>query len=169
MERLMVVGCSGAGKSTLARRLGDRLDLPVFHLDSLFWKPGWKESDREEFRARIAEAAAGEKWIFDGGYITHAVPAFRRAELIIWLDLPRRVCLARAVARSIFGFGRVREDLAPGCPEKIDLGFYRYIWNWDRSNRPRLEAALAENASGARLVRLADDKAVERFVGRLAS
>ncbi|MGG1687457.1 hypothetical protein [Pseudalkalibacillus sp. NRS-1564] len=37
MNRIMVMGSSGgAGKSTFARRLGEILDLKVFHLDTLF-------------------------------------------------------------------------------------------------------------------------------------
>ena len=48
MERILVIGCPGAGKSTLSRQLGEKLGLPVIHLDRLFWKPGWVESTREE-------------------------------------------------------------------------------------------------------------------------
>ncbi|MDQ0272841.1 adenylate kinase family enzyme [Cytobacillus purgationiresistens] len=35
--RIMVIGVSaGAGKSTFARKLGDALHLPVYHLDSYY-------------------------------------------------------------------------------------------------------------------------------------
>ncbi|MDP2124712.1 MAG: topology modulation protein, partial [Parvibaculum sp.] len=49
MQRILVIGCSGGGKSTLARALGEKLALPVVHLDVLFWKPGWVESSYDEF------------------------------------------------------------------------------------------------------------------------
>ena len=39
-QRVVVIGCSGSGKSTLARIIGDTLELPVYHLDSLYWQPG---------------------------------------------------------------------------------------------------------------------------------
>ncbi len=48
MKRLAIVGCAGAGKSTLARLLGQILGLPVFHLDALFWRPGWVETPLDE-------------------------------------------------------------------------------------------------------------------------
>ncbi|WP_229907829.1 hypothetical protein [Amycolatopsis oliviviridis] len=49
MRRIMVVGCSGAGKSTFSRRLGAALDLPVTHLDRLYWRPGWTPAPDAEF------------------------------------------------------------------------------------------------------------------------
>ena len=40
MERVAIVGCIGAGKSTLARELGSCLELPVVHLDRMWWQEG---------------------------------------------------------------------------------------------------------------------------------
>ena len=68
MERIIIIGCGGAGKSTLARKLGEVLDLPVVHLDKLFWKPGWVETSREEFDALLAMELAKDKWIMDGNF-----------------------------------------------------------------------------------------------------
>ena len=41
MERILIIGCSGSGKSRLARQLGQKLGLPVVHLDQLWWKENW--------------------------------------------------------------------------------------------------------------------------------
>ncbi|MEO8813342.1 MAG: hypothetical protein ABI376_10580 [Caulobacteraceae bacterium] len=164
MDRVAVVGCAGAGKSTLSRALGARLGAPVIHLDTLFWKPGWVESDPEAFGAAVDAAAAGARWVIDGGYSRHSAARFARADTVVWLDPPRRVCLWRALRRSATLFGKIRPDLAPGCPERIDPAFYRYIWNWKRANRPRLEETLARHASHARVVRLRSDRQTARFL-----
>ena len=42
MERILMIGCGGAGKSTLARALGEKLGLPVVHLDKLWWTGNWE-------------------------------------------------------------------------------------------------------------------------------
>jgi adenylate kinase family enzyme len=40
-ERILIIGPSGAGKSVLARRIGERLGLPVVHVDAINRNPGW--------------------------------------------------------------------------------------------------------------------------------
>ncbi|HEU5138867.1 MAG TPA: topology modulation protein, partial [Bacillales bacterium] len=45
MPRIMVMGASaGTGKSTFAQELSKILNIEVYHLDRLYWKPGWVES-----------------------------------------------------------------------------------------------------------------------------
>ncbi len=63
MQRLLVIGPCGAGKSTLSNVLGKKLDLPVFHMDQLNWRPGWIESSKDEIRARLADIVATERWM----------------------------------------------------------------------------------------------------------
>ena len=55
MKRVAIVGPGGAGKSTFARALSERIGLPVVHLDHHFWKPGWVESSRDEWRSARAD------------------------------------------------------------------------------------------------------------------
>lgn len=167
MQRIAIVGCSGGGKSTLARALGARLGLPIIHLDTLFWKPGWVESDPDAFRAALDAAVSEDRWVSDGNFTGASALRFARADTIIWIALPRWVCLWRAFRRSVLAFGRSRSDLAPGCPERIDLAFYAYIWNWDRLTRPKMEQALRDHGAPARLIRLADDRAVRDFLATL--
>lgn len=164
MKRILVIGCSGGGKSTLARALGEKLALPVVHLDVLFWKPGWVESSYDEFRPKVAAAVAEDRWIVDGNFSRTFDLRLPRADTIVWVDQPRRVCLWRAFRRTLTLFGETRPDLAPGCPEKIDPAFYRFIWNFKKTHDAMIEEALACDGAHARVFRLRSDKEIAAFL-----
>jgi adenylate kinase family enzyme len=164
MRRVLIIGNSGGGKSTLARRLGEKLGLPVIHLDVLFWKPGWVESDRDDYRARVVQALAAPEWICDGNFTSTFGLRMSLCDTIVWIDRPRLLCLYRAVKRAVTYAGGGRPDMAEGCHEKIDFEFYRFIWSYDRKVRPQLEAALAEHGRHARLVRLTSDRETAAFL-----
>jgi len=135
MERVAIVGPGGGGKSTFARALADGTGLPVVHLDRQFWKPGWVESSRDEWRRRQSELFAGDRWIADGNYGGTFDERFSRADApIIIIARSRLACVAAAVARSARNHGKAIQ--AEGCAERFQLAFYLWIWNYERDSRP---------------------------------
>lgn len=145
MKRVLVMGCSGSGKSTFARALSERKGLPFVSLDALFWKPGWVESDPESFSVRAEQAASQDSWIMDGNYTRNGAGALRlsRADTVFFFDLPRWVCLSSVLRRSLMGYGKVRPEMAPGCPERLDPTFLRYIWTYRAEQRPKVLSYLS--------------------------
>ncbi|MFJ7313108.1 AAA family ATPase [Pseudomonas sp. NPDC098747] len=141
MQRIVILGNSGSGKSTLAREIGLRLGVPVVHLDPLFWENGWIEPENDIFRERVRQAIAGDAWVCEGNYSRRTFDLrLPRAELIIWLDTPRLTCLRRVIMRS--ASNRPRADLPAGCTERLDkafLEFLKFVWHFDRVNRPGIE------------------------------
>lgn len=166
MRRVLIIGNSGAGKSTLARRLGEKLGLPVVHLDVLYWKPGWVESADEEFHARIEAYQRADAWIADGNFGGSWRLRMPAADTIVWLDLPAWLCLVRAIWRVFEYRDGTRPDMAEGCREKIDFQFYGYILSYNRKMRPRLEKALAEHGTHARLFHLKSDREIAAFLAQ---
>lgn len=140
MERVAIVGSGGAGKSTFAKALGERTGLPVIHLDRHYWKPGWIETSRDEWRQRQSELFAADRWIADGNYGGTFDERFARADTVIIIARPRLACVLAAVTRSARNHGKPIQ--ADGCPERFQVAFYRWIWNYERDSRPRLDAAL---------------------------
>jgi len=141
MQRILVMGSSGSGKSTFSKRLSKITGIPLVSLDALFWKPGWVEGDRAEFRQHLIEAVRKPRWIMDGNYTSHLVDERRDvSDTVIWFDLPRRTCLLGILMRIAKGYGHVRSEMAEGCPEKIDFEFFRYVWTFRSKQRPKLLA-----------------------------
>ena len=126
--RIAVTGYSGAGKSTLARQLGERLGIPVLHLDTVQFTPGWVERDRAEALELVERFMERESWVIDGNYGGFAYERrMAMAERIVVLDFPRRICLPRVVLRWLRNRGRTRPDMAEGCAEKLDLEFVLWV------------------------------------------
>ena len=167
MQRILLIGSPGAGKSTLARALGARFNLPVTHLDRLWWQPGWVELGHEKFRPLVEEAVAKDKWVIDGNYSATWDLRMPRADTILWLDLPRRVCMWRAFRRSLTLYRKVRADLAPGCPERFDMEFFRYVWTFKAAHEEKTMDALRRYGRHARIVRLRSDEDIRNFVSGL--
>lgn len=143
LRRIMIIGGSGSGKSTLARDLGALTGLPVIHIDPMYWAPGWVQRPVEETRALSLAAAAGERWVFEGNHVETMDARAERADLIVFLDLPRGLRLRRALWRSLRHWGRTRPDMPPDCPERLDLGFlWTFVWGYDTRSRPRALAVL---------------------------
>lgn len=138
MRRVLVIGCPGAGKSTLTRALAETLGLPAVYLDRLWWKSGWINRTRAEFDARLDAALAGDAWVMDGNYLRTLPRRLERCDAVLFLDYPRRLCLSRALRRILRWRGRTRPDMAEGCPERLDPAFIRWIWDFHRTQRPRV-------------------------------
>ena len=104
-----------------------------------------------EFAADVARAAAEPAWVIDGNYTGTAGPRLAAADTLVLLEAPRRVRMARVLRRTLRDLGRQRADVADGCPERFDVEFLRYAWNWDRDKAPALRA-LAAGFAGRTLV-----------------
>lgn len=167
MRRVLVIGHCGAGKSTLATELGSILDLPVIHLDQHFWNPGWVETEKGAWREKVRELVSGDRWIIDGNYDGTLDIRLPRADTVIFLDFPTRVCMWRIAKRIITGYGKSRPDLAPGCPEKIDWEFILYTWRFRRDIRPRVFAALEEYYRDRRLIVFTKPAEARAFVSSM--
>ena len=166
-RRIAILGCCGAGKSTLALELGERLGLPVYHLDVLYWRPGWQDHDPDQWPATVARVVERDEWIIDGNYSATMDMRLARAEAVIFLDFPRRVCIWRAIRRWLQQRGRSRPDMAPGCPEKMDLEFLRWIWDFRRRSRPGVISRLENLRPEVTTVTLGNARAVTAWLANL--
>lgn len=93
MKRILVIGCPGAGKSFLSKQLGEILNLPVVHLDCLYWNADKTSIGQEQLLERILPYLKGDSWIVDGNYHRTLKVRLKYATDVFFLKLPREECI----------------------------------------------------------------------------
>ena len=166
-KRIIVLGCSGAGKSTFARMAGGALNLPVYHLDQLFWQPNWVEGEEETFLPKVERITAQEHWIVDGGYSQTWPYSFPRADAVVLLDIPRWRCITGVLWRIATTYGKVREDSAPGCPERLDWEFLRYVWTWKAEREPMTLEAISSRRKDCAFFRITNRRQMKDVIEQM--
>ncbi len=123
-RRVVVAGIAGAGKSTAAQAIAARLDLPFLELDGLREGPGW--TVRPDFLARTEDLVRTPAWVTDNLLYPEVEDLILgRADLVVWLDLPRAVVLRRLVRRTLRRGLPPRPVLVNGNREKLWAAFRR--------------------------------------------
>ncbi len=168
MNRIMVMGVSaGVGKSTFAAKLGEQLNINVYHLDVLHWKPNWIEAPKEEFRASQKEIVAQDNWIIEGNYKSTYDIRAQKADTIIYLELPLIVCLYRVIKRWILNIGKARPDMGEGCKEKLDYEFLKFIVTTYSSRKKKMESrfeAFRKTGPEKKIIRLKSKKEIKSYL-----
>lgn len=167
MERVLVIGAGGAGKTTLASILSERLGLPLVHLDAHYWRPGWVPTPPDEWRRVVESLIARPRWVMDGNYSGTLDMRLAACDSVVFLDLPRRVCLWRIFERRARYWGRARPDMAPGCPEQLTWEFVTWVWTYPKRRRGKMLERL-RNLPDRRVVILSSQHDVQRFVADLS-
>ena len=163
-QRIMIIGQPGSGKSTLARALGRLTQLPVEHIDKIHWQTGWIERPGAEKDRLCAAVHAREQWIFEGGRSSTWPERLARADMLIWLDFPLWLRAWRVTWRTVRYYGQSRPDLPPGCPERFNWEFTRWIWDTRHSGRNAMQVFFDNAAGQTRRHRLSSALQVSRFL-----
>ena len=130
MQRVVVIGTSGSGKTTVAARIAKELNIRHIELDAIHWLPNWTELPDEEFKIQVAKETIGECWVVDGNYKPVRDLLWKKADTLIWLDLPFRVVFWRVLKRTIRRIW-THEVLWNGNIERLSALFGRYampVW-----------------------------------------
>ncbi len=153
MKRVVVLGNGASGKSTFARELSAATGIDRIELDAIFWDRDLVATPRDAWRQMQVELASGDRWILDGDLGPYdAVDArLRRADTVVLFDLPTIVCAWRAIRRS---------------PARRD--FWRWLFTWRRSYRPKILSAIAACAPDADVVTIRSSRDKRRVLASLS-
>jgi adenylate kinase family enzyme len=164
VKRILIIGSGGAGKSTLAPRLGEKMGIEVVHLDKLFWNPGWVPTAKDEWREIVGQALEKDSWIIDGNFGGTLEMRVQACDTIIFLDIPRRICMYRIVKRWVTYNRNTRPDMADGCEERFDWEFFMWVWNYPKRSKPEKELVLNRYAKEKTIIRLRSNREIEDFL-----
>ena len=169
MRRVSLVGCPGSGKTTVGRRLARSLGVPFIELDAIFHQPGWRQLEREDFRERVGEALAPERWVVDGNYSAVQDLVWGRADTVWWFDLARPLIIRRVIKRTLRR-SLTREVLWNGNREPLtnlyrlhpERNIIRWAWAKHADYTERYAAAMhCEANAHLRFVRLTTPSEVD--------
>jgi len=169
MRKVLVIGSGGAGKSVFASRLGALLKIEVLHLDRFYWRSGWSEPPKDQWQKTVDELLRRDAWIMDGNYSGTLARRVDACDTVIFLDLPRVLCIWRVLKRALIYRNDIRPDMAEGCPEKFNLEFIGWVWNYSTRSRPKIVEVLRSNSERKNIVWLRSPSEVESFLAKAAT
>lgn len=167
MRRIAIIGNAGGGKTTLARRLGDRLQVPVYQVDLLQWRPGWVRAPAEIIAATHERWLAQPAWVIDGwGSMPALAQRFERSDTIILVDFPLATHYWWAIKRQVRATLRPGGDWPPpGCSAWPVTGrLLRLMWQVHTEMRPPLLKLLDAFRERRQVLTLHSPAELRRFV-----
>ena len=143
MKKIIVIGCPGSGKSTFSRSLNEKIGIPLYHLDMMYWNADKTTVEKSVFLARLAEVLEGDEWIIDGNYGSTMEERMAACDTVFFLDFPLDVCLEGVRARR----GKKRSDM-PWIETEEDAEFMNLIEKYNDEQRPRVLSLLEKYKGG---------------------
>ena len=125
------------------------------------------EPPKDVWLDQVAELMNRDAWIMDGNFGGTMEMRLAGCDTAIFLDLPRQACAWRVLKRAAQFRGTTRPDLAPGCPEKIDLPFIKWVWDFPKRSRPVVLERLSRVADRVSIVKLHNDREKDEFLASL--
>ena len=162
MEKIIVIGCPGSGKTTFSKKLCERLDVPLFHLDAIWHRADKTHISREEFDRKLSEILAYERWIIDGNYSRTLERRLLASDTVILFDLPTDICLSGAEER----IGKARSDL-PWVEDRLDPQFKCVIEDFKTAKLPEIYSLLEKQGEGRAVFVFKSREDSQRFLEAL--
>lgn len=166
MERIMIIGGNGSGKTTFSSQLAQILQLPLVHLDNLYWTGQWEHVSNEEFDDLLRAELEKPQWILDGNYNRTVPVRLDYCDTVIYFDFSTAACLRGVVRRIVRNYGKSRPDMGGDCPEHFDLSFLKNVCNFNKTVRKRYYEYL-NHTDGVQVIILRNRRAVKRYLVRL--
>ena len=162
MEKIIIIGCPGGGKSTLARALHALTEIPLYHLDLMYWNSDRTTVEKSVFLERLADAMSGDEWIIDGNYSSTMEMRIAACDTVILLDYPTEICLAGIRARR----GKVRADM-PWVELEEDAEFMEFARTFREKEIPKILARIEKHRADKAVIVLKSREEAQKLLSQL--
>ena len=139
MQRIIVIGCPGSGKSTVSRALHNKIGIPLYHLDMMYWNADKTTVEKSVFLERLSAVLEKDEWIIDGNYGSTMELRMAACDTVIFLDYPLDICLDGIKERR----GKPRSDM-PWIETEEDAEFIEFIKNYNDQQKPKVMELLGK-------------------------
>lgn len=136
-KKIIVIGCPGSGKSYFSKQLSKQLNIPLYHLDNIYWKKDKTTVTREVLIEHIENIMQRDKWIIDGNYFSTLEPRIKACESVIFLDFETSQCLEGIEERV----GIPRDDM-PWVEDEVSEELVAMVQAFSEEIRPQILALL---------------------------
>ena len=133
MNKIIVIGCPGSGKSTFSRELNKITNIPLYHLDNMYWNADKTVVEKQVFLDRLSAVLDKSEWIIDGNYASTMELRIKGCDTVIFLDYPLDVCLDGIKERR----GKPRSDM-PWIETEEDAEFIEFIKSYNEQQKPKV-------------------------------
>ena len=146
------------------QKLHEVTGIELIHLDKHYWQPNWVETNKDEWEKKVNQLSDKEKWIIDGNYGGTMDIRIKKADVVIFMDRTRWLCLYRVMKRVISNYGKTRKDMGEGCREKFSWEFMKYVYNYNKTRRPKILEKLSKVKSIKDIVILRSDQEIKDYL-----
>lgn len=156
--RIAVMGYVGSGKTYLSKSISHMLDIPVMHLDEIYFDMNWKPIDKSKVLSQVSEFMMNEHWLIDGFYSDLLMDErLEKADMIILMFLPRITCFLRAIKRS-----KTRAE--EGYKNDINPWFLKFTLFGCRNRKRRRAYSMIAQRYKEKTVVLRSRRQVKKFI-----
>jgi len=166
MKRVLIIGSNGAGKSTFSYALAEKIKLPLIHLDQLYWRNNWEITPKEEFLSLVSAEAQKPCWIIEGNNIRSLEDRLQFADTVFWFEFPPALCVWNVLKRTFKYRGTVRPDMPDECVCRLNIGFLKDVWRFNKKNHTKISEKLAASKD-VQIVRFTNYKQVRAYLESL--
>jgi adenylate kinase family enzyme len=166
--RIAIIGNAGGGKTTLARIIGETLDIPITHVDSIQYQSGWLRTPTNECDQALIDVANGDRWIIDGfGSDALIQRRIQIADTVLFVDFPVWKHYWWAIKRQFAARKGQRRELPDNCPEfnfSYTWKLMRVMWLVHRQYTPWFRELVRSNQQSGNVIVLRQRAEIQALI-----